>query len=81
MKLRSVRERDFRGLLGHSAADFRHSIPDAYNRSLPGSIQEAPAIRRNDPAAFAANGNRKSLFEIAGKKSAVRRHEMSGKGL
>jgi hypothetical protein len=81
MKLRGVRKSDLRGLLGHGAADFLNAVADADDRSLPGSIQEAPAIGRNNPAAFTAKGNRKRLLKMAGKKSAARRHEMSGKGL
>jgi hypothetical protein len=81
MKLRSVRKRNLRGLLGHRAPDLLHSVTDADDGSLPGSIQEAPAIGRNNPAAFAANGDRECLPKIAGEKSAARRHEMSAKRL
>jgi hypothetical protein len=42
-------------------------MSDADDGGLAGSIQEAPPIGSDDPAAFAANGNGKCLLEIAGK--------------
>ncbi len=81
MKLRSVRESNLRGLLGHRAADFLDTVTDTDYRGLPGSIEKSAAVSSNDPATFPARGDRKELLEIARKKSAARRHELSGKGL
>src|SRR5882672_9384041 len=81
MKLRRVRKGDLRGLLGHGTADFLHAMADADHGSLPGSVQESTALFVDDPAAFAANSNGKSLFEITGKDSAMRRHELPGERL
>ena len=81
MKLRGVREDELRGLLGHGTADFLHAMADADHGSLPGRVQESTALLVRNPAALAANGNRKSLFEIAGKKPAIHIHGMSGKEL
>jgi hypothetical protein len=81
VKLRSVRESDLRRLLGHGATDFRDPVTNADNGGLAESVQEATAIGSDDPAAFAANGDGKSLFEIAGEEPAIRRHEMPGEGL
>ncbi len=81
VKLRSVRESDLRRLLGHGAADFRDTVTDAHDRGLAGGVEEAAAVGSDDPATFPAKGNRKSLLEITGEKSAAHRHEVSGKGL
>ena len=81
MKLCGVRKGNLRGLLGHGAADFLHAVPDTDYRGLSGSIQESTALIVDDPAAFAANSDRKSLFEIAGKEPAVCRHELPGERL
>src|ERR1700687_1034107 len=81
MKLRGVREGDLRRLLGHGAADFRNTVTNVDDCGLPGSVEKTAAIGRNDPATFPARDNRKGLLEIAGEKSAARRHEMPGKGL
>jgi hypothetical protein len=76
-----VREGNLRGLLGHGAADFVNAVANADHGSLAGSVQESTALFVDDPAAFAANSNGKSLFEIAGKEPAVRRHELPGEKL
>lgn len=77
MELRGMRESDLRGLLGHGAANFWNAVADADDGGLAGGVKKTAAIRGNDPAALAADGDRKRLFEIAGEKSAVRGHEIS----
>jgi hypothetical protein len=81
VKLRSVRESDLRRLLGHGAADFGDTVTDTDYGSLARCVEESAAIGSDDPATFSARGNRKGLLEIAGEKSAARRHEMPDKGL
>jgi len=76
-----VRESDLRRLLRHGAADFGDTVTDTDYGGLAGSVEESAAVGRDDPATFSARGNRKGLLEIAGEKSATRRHEMPGKGL
>jgi hypothetical protein len=56
-------------------------VTDAHNSGLPGGVEKSAAILSDDPATLSARSNRKAFFEIAGKKSAARRHELSGKGL
>src|SRR6266849_2466570 len=79
MELRGVRKGNLRGLLGHGAADFLNAMADADYGGLPGRVQKSTALLVRNPAALAANGNGKSLFEIAGKDSVVHGHEMSKK--
>ncbi len=81
VKLRGVCEGDLRRLFGHGAADFRNTVTDADDRGLPGRVEKTAAVGRDDPATFPARGKRKGLLEIAGEKSAARRHERPGKGL
>jgi hypothetical protein len=81
MKLRGMCKGNLRGLLDHGATDFRNAVADVDDGSLPGSIQETPALLVYDPASFAANGKGKCFFEIAGEEAAVRRHELPDKGL
>src|SRR2546428_6001301 len=76
-----MRESNLRRLLRHGASDFRHAMTNADDRCLSGSVEKSPAVVSDDPAAFPTRGNRQGLLEIAGEKSATRRHEMSGKGL
>src|SRR5947207_5319726 len=79
VKLRSVRESDLGRLLRHRAPDFSNTVADADDRSLPGSIKESAAIVCDNPASFPASGDGKGLLEMAGEKSAARRHEISGR--
>src|ERR1700730_12980234 len=68
MKLRRVREGDLVRLRGHRAADLLDAVPDAYHRGLAGGVQKSPAIRSDDPRAFAADCDRISFAKIARKK-------------
>jgi len=81
VKLRGVREGDLRRLLGHGAANFGNTVTDANDRGLPGRVEKTAAVGRDDPATFPANGDGIGLLEIAGEKSAARRHERPGRGL
>jgi hypothetical protein len=56
-------------------------VPNADDCGLPRSVKESATILSDNPATLSARSNWKSLLEIAGKKSAARHHEMSGKGL
>jgi hypothetical protein len=76
-----VREGDLRRLLGHGPADFSDAVADTDDGSLPGSVEETASIGCDNPATFSSRRNGKRFLEIAGKKSATRRHEMSVEGL
>ena len=81
VKLRGVRESDLRRLLGHGPADFSDTVTDADNGGLPRGIEKSARVSSDDPAALPTNGNGIGLLEIAGEKSATRRHEMPRKEL
>jgi len=68
MKLRGVGEGDATRLLGHGAADFGDAVADADDGGLAGGVEVVAAVGGDDPAAFAADGDRIVLAKIAGKK-------------
>jgi len=68
MKLRGVGEGDATRLFGHGAADFRDTVADADDSSLAGGVEVAAAVGGDDPATFAANGDRIIFAKIAGEK-------------
>jgi len=49
-------------------------MPDVYDRGLPGSVQIFSAVSGGNPAAFARDGERIGLLEIARKQSSIIRH-------
>ena len=79
MELRSMRECELRGLLGHGAADFGDAVADVDDRGLACGIQKTAAIGRNNPAAFAAHGDGIILAEISRENAGVIRHGGSGR--
>jgi hypothetical protein len=81
VKLRGVREGDLRRLLGHGATDFRDTVADIDDGSLPGSVQEAASIGCDNPATFSTGRSGKRFLKVAGKESTAHRHERSGQGL
>jgi hypothetical protein len=67
MELRRVSKRDAIGLFGHGAANFRHTVADAYDGGLAGSVEIATSFGVNDPTAFAADSDGILFAEIARK--------------
>src|SRR5215475_11423218 len=76
MKLCGVRKSDLRSLLGHGFCDFPDAVTDVDDGSLAGCVEEFSTIGGDNPGAFATNGDRKRLLEIALEK----RGRVSGHG-
>jgi hypothetical protein len=68
VKLRGVRESDFSSLRRHRFGDFLNAVADADDGGLPGSVEKAAAILRNDPAGFSADCHGERFFEVARKE-------------
>jgi hypothetical protein len=64
-------------LFGHGAGDLGNAVADADDRGLACAIEESASVGCVNPAAFAADSNRKGLAEIARKERRFRRHAMS----
>ena len=71
MKLRSVRECQLRGLLGHRTADFGDAVAYVDDGRLACSVKEFSSVRRKKPRAFAASGDGIRLVKVARKESGV----------
>src|SRR5208282_798877 len=71
VKLRSVRKRESRGLLGHRTADFGNAVADVDDRGLACCIEKFTSIRGKKPASFATDGHWDRLVKIARKKSGI----------
>ena len=69
MELRCVSEGDLGGLRGDGVGDRLDAVTDADDSGLAGCIEIFSAVRRDDPGAFAADGDGKRFFEIAGEES------------
>ena len=69
MELRGVGESNLRGLFGNGLRDFADAVANVDNGGLAGSVEIFLTVGRNDPGTFAADGDGKRFFEIAGKKS------------
>jgi len=71
MELRGRRKCQLRRLRGHRPPDLLNAMADIHDRRLPRCIEVfTPALGKN-PAAFAANGDRHLLMEMAREKSGV----------
>jgi hypothetical protein len=68
MELRGVSEGDATRLLGHGSADFGDTVADADDGGLAGGVEVAAAVGRDDPAAFATDGDGIVFAKIAGEK-------------
>src|SRR5690348_1644229 len=77
MKLGSVSEGELRSLLGHSAADFGHSMADVDHCRLASRVEKFASILGKEPAAFATDGERERLLKVARKESGVACHACS----
>jgi hypothetical protein len=71
MKLRSVRECQLRGLLGHRTADFGDAVAYVDDGGLARCVEELSSVRGKKPRAFATNSEGIRLVKVARKKSGV----------
>ena len=62
-------EGDLGGLRGHRVGDRLNAVTDANDSSLARGIEIFLAVGRDDPGAFAADGDGKRCFEAAGEES------------
>jgi len=69
VKLRGVGEGDLGGLRGHRVGDRLNAVTDANDSSLARGIEIFLAVGRDDPGAFAADGDGKRFFEVAREES------------
>lgn len=74
LKLGGVSECNLGGLRGHCVGNGLHAVTDVDDSGLAGSVEIFLSVGRNDPGAFATDGDGKRFFEITGEKSGS--HEM-----
>ena len=67
--MRCVGKGDLGGLRGHGVGDRLDAVTDADDSGLARGIEIFLAVGRDDPGAFAADGDVKRFFEIAGEES------------
>ena len=78
MELCGVCESELGGLPGHSLADFEDAVADGDHGGLAAGIEVTAAGLVDDPAAFAACGNRIGFAQISGEEGGIGRHDDAG---